>query len=126
MSKVKKLSYFFKWVNPGLFYRLFSDLFKQTTLQLLQQIYVKIVHPVYGAGIRIPQLLEHESSPLTTRPGLPPLLYFRISKRKSHCEAQGGRPGQVVKGEDSLSGGRECPSHRRILDGQRFTISNLL
>ena len=28
------------------------DLFKQTSLQFLQQIYVKNVHPVYGAGIR--------------------------------------------------------------------------
>ena len=27
-------------------------LFKQTSLQFLQQINVKIVHPVYGAGIR--------------------------------------------------------------------------
>ena len=28
------------------------DLFKQTSLQYLQQKNVKIVHPIYGAGIR--------------------------------------------------------------------------
>ena len=33
--------------NSGLFYRLFL-----VSLQFLQQIYVKNVHPVYGAGIR--------------------------------------------------------------------------
>ena len=39
-----------KWAIPGLFFIYFC-LFKQT-LQFLQQIYVKNVHPVYGAGIR--------------------------------------------------------------------------
>ena len=54
--------HFFKWPNHGLF-------FKQTSLQFLQQIYVKNVHPVYSAGIRT-QPLVHESPPITTRPGL--------------------------------------------------------
>ena len=40
--------FFFKWAIPGVF--LFVCLFKQS-LQFLQQIYVKNVHPVYGAGI---------------------------------------------------------------------------
>ena len=31
-------------------------LFKQTSLQILQQINVKNVHPVYGAGIRTQDL----------------------------------------------------------------------
>ena len=31
-------------------------LFKQTSLQILQQIYVKNVHPVYGARIRTQDL----------------------------------------------------------------------
>ena len=63
---------FFKWANPGLFLFIFS-LFKQT-LQFLQQINVKKchVHPVSGAGIRTHDLLERESPPITTRPGLPP------------------------------------------------------
>ena len=30
---------------------LIFDLFKQTSLQFLQQIYVKVDHPVYGAEI---------------------------------------------------------------------------
>ena len=41
---------FFKWAIPGLFFVYFC-LFKQT-LQFLQQINVKNVHPEYGAGIR--------------------------------------------------------------------------
>ena len=41
---------FFKWANPGLFYRLVSVFFKQTSLQFLQ-INVKNVHPVFGARI---------------------------------------------------------------------------
>ena len=40
-----------KWANPASFSFIFG-LFKQTSIQFLQQIYVKNVHPVYGAGIR--------------------------------------------------------------------------
>ena len=43
-------SFFKKWAILGLFFVYFR-LFKQT-LQFLQQINVKNVHPVYGAGIR--------------------------------------------------------------------------
>ena len=39
-----------KWTIPRFFFLSFC-LFKQT-LQFLQQIYVKIVHSVYGAGIQ--------------------------------------------------------------------------
>ena len=42
---------FLKKGQPRPLFRLFFGLFKQT-LQFLQQIYVKNVHPVYGAGIR--------------------------------------------------------------------------
>ena len=54
--------------TPASFSFIFG-LFKQT-IQFLQQINVKKchVHPVYGAGIRTHDL----SSPITTRPGLPP------------------------------------------------------
>ena len=49
----RSFSYWFKeWSNLGLFYCLFSVFSKQTSLQFLQQIYMKNVHPVYGAGIR--------------------------------------------------------------------------
>ena len=44
-----------KWANPGLFFVYFR-LFKQT-LQLLQQINVKHVHPVTSAAIRTHNLL---------------------------------------------------------------------
>ena len=40
--------------NPHPLFHLFS--FFQTTLQSLQQINVKNVHPVYGAGIQINDL----------------------------------------------------------------------
>ena len=49
---------------PGLF---IFDLFKQTSLQLLQQIYVKNVHPVYGARIRTTTFRTWVSF-ITTRP----------------------------------------------------------
>ena len=41
----------FLWPTRPLLSFIFG-LFKQTSLQFLQQIYVKIVHPVNGAGIR--------------------------------------------------------------------------
>ena len=44
------------------------SLFKQTSLQFLQQKYVKNVHPVYSAGIQTHNHSEHESPPTTTRP----------------------------------------------------------
>ena len=47
--------------HPRPLFRLFISLFKQI-IQILQQINVKNVHPVSGAGIR-----THD--PLTTRPG---------------------------------------------------------
>ena len=43
----------FKWANPGICFHLFSVFFKQTSLQFLQQIYIREnFHPVYGAGIQ--------------------------------------------------------------------------
>ena len=33
-------------------------------------------HPVYDTGIRTHDLSEHESPPVTTRPGLPPINSF--------------------------------------------------
>ena len=47
--------YFFKWAFPGLFF-IYFRLFKQA-LQFLKQIYVKNIHPVYGAGIRTRDLI---------------------------------------------------------------------
>ena len=39
-----------KWAKPGLFFIFIYILFKQT-IQFLQQINVKNIHPVYSAGI---------------------------------------------------------------------------
>ena len=43
----------------------------QTHITIFQQINVKNVHPIYGAGIHTHESrpLEHESPPITTRPG---------------------------------------------------------
>ena len=40
---------------------------------ILQQIYVKNVHPVFGTRIRTHNLLIMSPPPLTTRPTLPPM-----------------------------------------------------
>ena len=62
---------FFKWANTRLFYHFFS-LFKQTSLQFLQQICVKKCPSLYSN----PWPSEHESPPVTTRPGLLPSMNF--------------------------------------------------
>ena len=41
--------------QPGLFF-IYFRLFKQISIQFLQQINVKNVHPVYGAGIQTQEL----------------------------------------------------------------------
>ena len=46
--------------------------FLNKPIQLLQQINVKNVHSVYGCRDSNPQPFENESSPITTRPGIPP------------------------------------------------------
>ena len=48
------MSFLKKWTNPGLFF-IYFRLFKHKS-QFLQQINVKNVHPVYGAGIRFQDL----------------------------------------------------------------------
>ena len=50
---------------------LFSVFLKQTT-QVLEQLNVKNIHPVYGTGIRTHNLLIMRNHPVTTRPGLLP------------------------------------------------------
>ena len=56
--------------TPASFSFIFG-LFKQTSIQFLQQINVKKsqFHPIYGAEIRTHDLLI---TPISTRPGLPP------------------------------------------------------
>ena len=56
-AEFEALSYkvFFKWTNPGLFFVYFCPL--KQTIQFLQQINVKNVHPVSSARIRTHNLL---------------------------------------------------------------------
>ena len=58
-----------KWAIPSLFFIYFC-LFKQT-LQFLQQINVKKCPPSIWCWDLKPRSSEHESLPITTRPGLP-------------------------------------------------------
>ena len=66
---------FEKMGHPGLFFVYFR-LFKQTW-KFLQQINEKKCP--FGAGILNPWPSEHESPPITTRPGLPPNLSITLS-----------------------------------------------
>ena len=71
-----------KWANPDLFF-IYFRLFKHT-LQFLQQINVKKCPSSIRFRDSNSQPMEHESPPITTRPGLPPknsilLLWLTIS-----------------------------------------------
>ena len=57
--------------HPGLFLLIFG-LIKQTSLQILHQIYVIKCPSSIGCWYSNPQPLGHESPSITTRPGLPP------------------------------------------------------
>ena len=59
--------------TPATFLFIFG-LFKQTSLQFLQQIYVKKCPSSIQCWDLNPQPSGHESVPITTRPGLPPIL----------------------------------------------------
>ena len=63
------LTIFFKWANPSL-YLLYFRLFKHT-LQFLLQINVKKCPSSIWCRDSNSYLLEHESPPINTRPGLP-------------------------------------------------------
>ena len=54
--------FFKKMGQPRPLFRLFSVFFKQT-MQFLQQINVKHVHPVYGAGIQTHNLSNMSRHP---------------------------------------------------------------
>ena len=66
---------FFNEPSPASF--CFLRLFKQA-LQFLQQINVKKCQSSIGCWDSNPQPLEHDSSPITTRPGLPPFLVTKL------------------------------------------------
>ena len=62
-----------KWSNPGLFFVFILGLFKQT-IQFLKQITVKNGPSSILRRDSNPQPLNHESSPITTIPGLPAVI----------------------------------------------------
>ena len=68
------VSNFFKWANPGLFLIYFC-LFKHITY-FTTNTYVKKCPSSIQCWDSISQPLEHETPPITTRPGLPPLNIF--------------------------------------------------
>ena len=61
--------YSFLWANPGLFFVYFRSFFKK---QFLQQIDGKKCPSSIRPRDSNPQPFKHESSPIATRPGLPP------------------------------------------------------
>ena len=77
LSEIVVFMYFFKVGNPWPLFNLFSSF--QTISKILQQIYVE----KYPSSIRCwdlnPQPLKHESPPITTRQGLPPIFVYSFS-----------------------------------------------
>ena len=63
-DKCRNFNVFFKnWPTPASFSFIFG-LFQTNIITILQQIYVKNVHPVYGAGIRTHDLWNVSLFPL--------------------------------------------------------------
>ena len=81
-SQVLNLSYFsrkvlkilfFKWANPSLFYHLFSSFQKLITIFTTNKC-EKCPSSIRSRDLNS-QILEHESTPITIRPGLPPKVF---------------------------------------------------
>ena len=87
-----------KWTNPSHFYFIFG-LFKQT-IQFLQQINVKKCPSSIWCQDSNPRPFTHESSPITTRPGLPPPYYIQISGQEKRKELQSFAGETVLRGDD--------------------------
>ena len=73
--------------HPGLFLFIFG-LFKQT-IQFLHQIDVKNCPSSTQRGYMNSHPLKHESSPKTTRPGLPPIIKSIFVLQKIVCLCDG-------------------------------------
>ena len=69
--------------NKKLFYFI-CRLFKQTSLQFQQQIFVKKCPSRIRYWDSNPQLPDDEFHPITTRPGLPPYYQYYLSQPYSH------------------------------------------
>ena len=75
--------------QPRPLFRLFSVFFKQTLLQFLQQINVKKCPSSLRRRDSNPRPLDREPPPITTRPGLPPLiLLFVCQICHVNCETE--------------------------------------
>ena len=78
----------FKWAIPGLFFIYFWSFSNKHGYNFLQQINVKNVHPVYGAGIQTHNLHIASLIPLTLDQGSRPpaetvfLFIFILFKHK--------------------------------------------
>ena len=70
---------FQKWANPGLFNRSIFGVFKQTSLQFLQQINVKKWPFSIRRQDSNSQPSDYESHPLTTRPAHPPSILVEFT-----------------------------------------------
>ena len=101
--------------QPRPLFCLFWVFFKQTSLQFLQQIYVKKIPSNIWCRDSNPWPSECESQPITTRPGLSPfLLYLR---HRTWNKEEFGSPGLVVMGRDSCNDGCGFESQLYILNG---------
>ena len=80
--------------TPATFSFIFG-LFKQT-LQFLQQIYVKKCPSSIQCRDLNPRRSEHESFPITTRPGLPPKFTISSFKCDDECHECGGVVGEEM------------------------------
>ena len=88
----------FQWGNPGLFY-IYFRLFKQTSLQFLQQLNVKKCPSNIRCQDSNSQPLANESPPITSRPGLP-----TIGKQSKQQSARAFIRGTPL--------GRQCTSEK--------------
>ena len=68
---------FFKMDQPPPLLLFIFSLSKQTSLQFLQQIHVKKCPSSVQCWVSNPQPLDHESSPMTTTPGLSVFRYVK-------------------------------------------------
>ena len=64
---------FFKWTNPGIFFVYFWSFLTNNSIFTTNQCEKMSFPSSIGCRDSNPRLLEHQCSPITTRPGLPSL-----------------------------------------------------
>ena len=86
---------FIKMGQPRLLFAYFRSFQTNNTIFTTNQSEKSHVHPVYGTRIQNPRPSEHESPPITTRPGLPPdSAQFLLFSFHFHNPVQHVRPWQ--------------------------------